>query len=145
MGRGPASLGPGRGRWGSPCAPWSAGPRDRAGARAKVPWDKFRGGERSCCCPGAEGGEGLPAPASGQRPGPRLPVPKLSYTLSRTCDSSSGGPPDSSALRPWTPTSEEARVRSPLRSLRACLCGLVVRTLRAYATPRVFEPQYRQL
>ncbi|XP_046932411.1 translation initiation factor IF-2-like [Lynx rufus] len=57
------------------------------------------------------------APGTSERPapGPETSCPKALSHAFPICDSSSGGPADFSAFRPWRPTSEEARVRSPVR------------------------------
>lgn len=109
---------------------------------AKVSWDKFRGGERSCCCPGAEGGEGSRhRPVS--NPWERDFLSQGSYTLfSRTCDSSRWRVRGFLCLSSMETDLGGTRVRSQCRLLRECLCGLVARTLRAYPALCVFEPQY---
>lgn len=114
-----------------PAHPGGPGSKFSAGCQArKVRCDKFRSGQRSCSCLGAEDREGS---GTGwcRTPGPEISCPKSLTRYSLTCDSGSrsGGFADFSAFRTWRPAVGEAKVRSQLcRQLREWLYGLVART-----------------
>lgn len=130
-GKGVASRGRGRRRWGSPCAPPSAGPQDSAGGRErKLAGTSLEEEVSTRVAALGRKAETAPAPASvGPRAGD-VPSQVSHRRFFRTCDSSSGFSSGTfarfTAFRPQRPSAGAGW--KPVQILRGWfLRGLVAR------------------